>query len=78
MQHIHNTVAALKRGEVVLVPTDTNYARRQTRGILTPARKFTISKTRTTETADAFVAEPAQAWDYIAVDKVSTALRSTN
>ena len=26
MQHIHNTVAALKRGEVVLVPTDTNYA----------------------------------------------------
>lgn len=79
MQHIHNTVAALKRGEVVLVPTDTNYALAADPWNIDACQKiYDLKKRERQKPLTLFVAEPAQAWDYIAVDKVNTALRSTN
>ncbi|MCK6855942.1 L-threonylcarbamoyladenylate synthase [Enterobacter cloacae] len=71
MQHIHNTVAALKRGEVVLVPTDTNYALAADPWNIDACQKiYDLKKRERQKPLTLFVAEPAQAWDYIAVDKV--------
>ncbi|MFK3661299.1 L-threonylcarbamoyladenylate synthase [Scandinavium sp. NPDC088450] len=71
MEHIYNTVAALKRGEVVLVPTDTNYALAVDPWNVEACKKIYDLKKRDPEKPlTLFVADPEQAWDYIQIDKI--------
>ncbi len=71
MQHIHNTLAALKRGDVVLVPTDTNYALAADPWNIDACKKiYALKKRDSQKPLTLFISEPEQAWDYIDVAKV--------
>ncbi|RWR01430.1 hypothetical protein ED28_13125 [[Pantoea] beijingensis] len=71
MQHIHNTVAALKRGDVVLVPTDTNYALAADPWNSEACKKiYDLKKRDRQKPLTLFVAQPDQVWDYIDVSQV--------
>ncbi|MBK4716653.1 L-threonylcarbamoyladenylate synthase [Tenebrionicola larvae] len=71
MQHLHKTIAALKRGDVVLVPTDTNYALAADLWNIEACKKiYDLKKRDSQKPLTLFISEPEQAWDYIAVSKV--------
>ncbi len=71
MQHIHNALTALKRGDVILVPTDTNYALAADPWNIDACRKiYTLKKRDSQKPLTLFISEPEEAWDYIAIENV--------
>lgn len=72
MNHITNTVAALKRGEVVLVPTDTNYALAVDPWNEDACRKiFDLKQRDLKKPLTLFIAHPADVWRYVDMTKIN-------
>lgn len=72
MNHVENTVAALRRGDVVLVPTDTNYALAADPWNERACKKiFDLKKRDRNKPLTLFVAEPEDVWRYTDLTKLS-------
>lgn len=71
MNHVENTVAALRRGDVVLVPTDTNYALAADPWNERACKKiFDLKKRDRNKPLTLFVAEPEDVWRYTDLTKL--------
>lgn len=71
MNHVENTVAALRRGDVVLVPTDTNYALAADPWNEQACKKiFDLKKRDMNKPLTLFVAEPEDVWRYTDLTKL--------
>ncbi|BBV06832.1 TPA: L-threonylcarbamoyladenylate synthase [Providencia stuartii] len=71
MNHVLNAVTSLKQGEVILVPTDTNYALAADPWNEAACRKiFELKQRDLQKPLTIFIANPQEIWKYVDISKV--------